>query len=88
MNFTDITNVELDDIVGQITKDYPFCGEGLMKQILADKGVKVQRMRLRDSIHRVDHEGAEIIERKVAFIGAFTMLQVRITCGTLTQTTN
>ena len=86
MNFTDITNVELDDIVGQITKDYPFCGEGLMKQILADKGVKVQRMRLRDSIHRVDHEGVEIIERKVAFIGAFTMLQVRITCGTLDGT--
>ena len=43
----------------EITREYRSCGEVLFKQILADRGIKVQRMRLRDSIHRVDHEGVE-----------------------------
>ena len=59
LQFTEITESELDEVVEEITRQYPSCGEGLLKQILADRGIKVQRMRLRDSIHRVDHEGVE-----------------------------
>ena len=53
------TEGQRDKIVEEITREYPSCGEGLLKQILADRGIKVQRMRLCDSIHRVDHEGVE-----------------------------
>ena len=59
LQFTEITEGDLDKVVKEITREYPSCGEGLLKQILADGGIKVQRMRLRDSIHRVDHEGVE-----------------------------
>ncbi|KAJ7363480.1 hypothetical protein OS493_009635 [Desmophyllum pertusum] len=37
-------------------------GEGMMKFLLQERGIKVQRMRHRDSIHRVDQEGVR--ERK------------------------
>lgn len=57
--FTEILEGDLDEVVEGITKEYPSCGEGLLKQILAHREIKVQRMRLRDNIHRVDHEGVE-----------------------------
>jgi len=57
LQFTEITDGELDEVVEEITREYPSCGEGLLlKLILADREIKVQRTRLRDSIHRVDHE--------------------------------
>ena len=59
LQFTEITENELDEVVEEITREYPSCGEGLLKQILTDQGIKVQRMRLCDSVHRVDHEGVE-----------------------------
>ena len=59
LQFTEITEGELDEVVEEITREYPSYGEGLLKQILVDRGIKVQRMRLCDSIHRVDHEGVE-----------------------------
>ena len=51
LQFTEITENELDEVVEEITMEYPSCGDGLLKQILADRGIKVQRMRLRDSTH-------------------------------------
>lgn len=59
LQFTEITDDDLDKVVEELTREYPSCGEGLLKELLVDRGVKVQRMRLRDSIHRVDHEGVE-----------------------------
>lgn len=59
LQFTEITDDDLDKVVEELTQEYPSCGEGLLKELLVDRGVKVQRMRLRDSIHRVDHEGVE-----------------------------
>ena len=53
--FTDISDKDLDVEVKQIAVEFPYCGENFIKQILFQKGVKVQRMRIRDSIHRVDH---------------------------------
>ena len=63
LQFTEITENELDEVVAEITREYPSCGEGLLKQILAHRGIKVQRMRLCDSVQRVDHEGVENRER-------------------------
>jgi len=56
LQFTEITDGELDEVVEEITREYPSCGEGLLKLILAAREIQVQRTRLRDSIHRVDHE--------------------------------
>ena len=54
--FTDISDKDLDVEVKQIAVEFPYCGENFIKQILFQKGVKVQRMRIRDSVHRVDHD--------------------------------
>ena len=57
LEFTDISDKDLDAEVEIVTVDFPYCGENFIKQILYQKGAKVQRMRFRDSIHRVDHDG-------------------------------
>ena len=38
LKFTEITEGDLDKVVKEITREYPSCGEGLLKQILADRG--------------------------------------------------
>lgn len=51
--FSEITDEDLDNIVEEMTREFPSCGEGMLRHILADQGIKVQRMRLRDSrLHR------------------------------------
>ena len=62
LDFSDISDKDLDHHITELSKDFPFCGEGMMKFLLQERGIKVQRMRLRDSIHRVDQEGVR--ERK------------------------
>lgn len=62
MVFSDIADEDLDSEIGQITQEFPHCGEGLIKQLLMAKNIKVQRWRLRESLHRVDGEG--IAQRK------------------------
>ena len=61
--FTDISDKDLDAEVEQVTVEFPYCGENFIKQILYQKGVKVQRMRIRDSIHRVDHDGVNMVNK-------------------------
>ena len=56
-NFIDIDDSELDLKVGETMKEFPLCGENMVRQMLIQKGVRVQRWRLRDSIHRVDEKG-------------------------------
>ena len=55
--FTDIPDKDLDAEVKKVTVQFPYCGENFIKQILYQKGVKLQRMRIRDSILRVDQDG-------------------------------
>lgn len=57
LNFTDISDKQLDICVREIARDFPFCGESLFKQLLRTKGIRVQKMRLRNSIQRVDSDG-------------------------------
>lgn len=56
-SFSDISDNELDIYVIEIAMEFPFCGERMFKQLLQGKGIKVQRNRLCDSIHRVDSLG-------------------------------
>ena len=60
--FSNISDDDLDRHVRQVSKDFPFCGEQMLRFLLKERGIKVQRMRLRDSVHRVDQEGVR--ERK------------------------
>ncbi|KAK3593469.1 hypothetical protein CHS0354_036993 [Potamilus streckersoni] len=70
MRQNDITKVEFstmndDEIsihIGKVKKEFPFCGENILRQILKLRGVYVQRWRLRDIIHYIDEKGIE--ERK------------------------
>jgi transposase len=56
LDFSEISDQQLDINVSKIVKDFPFCGEKMIKQLLLGKGIKVQRSRMRDSIHRVDSQ--------------------------------
>lgn len=40
-------------------KEFPSCGEIMLRQMLILKGVRIQRWRLRDSIHRMDDQGVQ-----------------------------
>ncbi|OWF53103.1 uncharacterized protein LOC110446871 [Mizuhopecten yessoensis] len=62
MSFSNISDELLDENLRKISKDFPFCGEGMVKQMLFQQGIKVQRWRLRGSLHRIDSEG--VLERR------------------------
>lgn len=61
-DFSRIDDNGLDQVLCEIIKDFPFSGEGILAQILKQKGIRVQRQRLRDSLHRIDNSGVR--ERK------------------------
>ncbi|CAG2199511.1 unnamed protein product [Mytilus edulis] len=62
LEFSNISDEELDAVVAKQVVEFPCCGVCLLKQILAQQNIKVQRYRLRDSMYRVDKKG--ILERK------------------------
>ena len=64
LDFCDISDEELDHYVEETRKEFPRCGKLLLKQLLYGKGVKVQRMRLRDSLHKVDGLGVQKRKKK------------------------
>lgn len=57
MDFSNISDAELDILLGEIMKGFPLCGETMLLQMLKVKGVHIQRWRLRESIHRIDESG-------------------------------
>ncbi|CAC5389666.1 unnamed protein product [Mytilus coruscus] len=60
--FSDIDDRNLDNKLSGIVVDFPCCGERMLREILKGKGIKLQRWRLRNAIHRIDYAGTE--ERK------------------------
>lgn len=60
-SYADITNDELDDIVTEIKLHFPNAGIRTMIGHLESKGIHIQEVHVRESMHRVDPEG--IIER-------------------------
>lgn len=52
--FTDISDDELDGILRQLQRDHPNCGQQLLLGYLRQRGVIVQRRRLRESVARTD----------------------------------
>ncbi|XP_076081010.1 uncharacterized protein LOC143051900 isoform X2 [Mytilus galloprovincialis] len=57
--FTDIEDGALEDLITNVITEFPFCGETLLRQILVQKNVKVQRSRLREILHHVDDNGIQ-----------------------------
>ena len=55
-DFSDICDDELDSHLSELSKEFSFCAEGLMTFLLRERGIKVHRMRLRLSIHRMDEK--------------------------------
>ena len=49
LKFTEMTVGELDKVLEEITKEYSSCGWGLLTQILKNRGIKIQKMRLKSS---------------------------------------
>lgn len=60
--FSEIDDDSLDEIVSEIIKDFPMCGEQMLRELIKTKGLKIQRWRLRDTIHRIDSSG--VVARK------------------------
>lgn len=56
--FSDIDDDSLDIVLSGIIQDFP-CGENMLREVLKGKGIKVQRWRFRDSIHRIDDAGCK-----------------------------
>ena len=50
MEFPDISNDGLDEVIAQLTREFPFCRENMLKQLLRGKDIKAHRMRLRGTV--------------------------------------
>ena len=83
--YTVISDYQLDDLVLQICLAYPRCGEKLIDGRLRVQGVHVQRLRVRESMRRVDPSGIQarmkmvlrsILQQKNLFMHA---IQLKLT---------
>lgn len=52
--YTDICDDELDTVISQLQRENPNCGQQMMCGYLRDRGINIQRQRLRSSIIRTD----------------------------------
>ncbi|XP_022788563.1 uncharacterized protein LOC111328403 [Stylophora pistillata] len=57
--FSRLDNNSLDAAVRDIKMNHPNCGEVMIIGHLRERGIIVQRSRVRESIHRVDPQGAD-----------------------------
>jgi hypothetical protein len=67
--FSSITDNELDNLISRIKAEQPYTGESLIRGLLSSIGYRIQRHKVRSSIHRVDPIGpavrcANLVERR------------------------
>lgn len=58
--FTDISDSELDENVRLLQSQYPKCGQGMLRALLQQRGIFVQRYKVRESTRRVDPLGTRL----------------------------
>ena len=58
--FSTLDDEDLDGIVRNIQASFPNCGEKLVEGHLVSQGIKVQRRRVRESLHRTDPVGVAV----------------------------
>jgi len=56
--YSTVTDDELDRLVSQLKHEYPSCGYRMILGLLRDRGIRIQQMRVRKSMQRVDPCGA------------------------------
>lgn len=59
-SYTDITDQVLDEVVHELIKCHPNVGAKMLGSFLMQQKIRVQRYRVRDSMHRVDADGVEL----------------------------
>ena len=64
-HFSHISDCDLDQIVRAFNALHPQCGERVVMGHLRSQGIRVQRARVRASLHRVDSIGIELRSRRV-----------------------
>ncbi len=69
-NYTNVTDVQLNNIVRGLRNEHPFFGQVLLMGSLRSLGIRIPRQRLRDSLQRVDTFGvlnrwSNILPRRV-----------------------
>lgn len=58
-DFSDISEATLDENLICLCEQFPNCGERFLNEMLRQKGLVLQRSRVRESLHRVDYEGVK-----------------------------
>ena len=58
--YTDISDEELDEVVRDIQRQFPMCGNRQMQGHLLSRGIRLQQIRIRESQRHVDPEGTII----------------------------
>ena len=56
--YTSLSDVDLDQVVHDIKVEFPTCGCKQMQGHLQARGLRVQQLRVRESLRRVDPEGS------------------------------
>ena len=64
-SYSTLTDAELDNHVKDICNIFPRCGEKMIHSRLRVQGIRIQRERARESIHRVDPSGVQARMRRV-----------------------
>ncbi|XP_060565008.1 uncharacterized protein LOC132724202 [Ruditapes philippinarum] len=62
--FTSIEDHQLDVVMAKILEEFPRCGEMMLRNLLGEKGIKIQRFRVRDALKRLDSDGVQERKRK------------------------
>ena len=85
LDFSDICDKDLDHHITELSKDFSLCREVMMKFLLEERGIKVQRMQLRSTVWiRKEY----MKERKAACNQECIMSKALTICGILTLTIN
>ena len=53
INFSDTDKNQLDHEIVQITEEFPYCGELMIRETLRQKRFHLQRYKIHESVHRV-----------------------------------
>ncbi|XP_052281363.1 uncharacterized protein LOC127878877 [Dreissena polymorpha] len=62
--FTEIDEEELNIVVATTITEFPRCGEEMLRKVLLQKGIKVQRFRLRQCLKHLDEDGIRARKRR------------------------
>ena len=64
-SFSTISDLQLDELIGQVSSVFPKCGEKMVYGRLRMQGIHVQRERIKASLRRVDPSGVHTRMRRV-----------------------